>query len=252
MKYIKYFFLLLVIVIANCCIFSNTLMADAAKYASSIPSKETSMTLWQIIKSGGELMIVLGILSIIALGLIIYYFFAFRIKKLLPGDALEKITGFIETKDFLSAKKFCERNTSLIADISLAGLQKLGHDKIVIEEAIEDKGRRSITVLWQKLSYLADIAAIAPMVGLLGTIIGMIQAFNYIVFEIGAVKPILLAGGVSKAMVTTAAGLIIAIPVMIFYAYFRGVLQNITIQYEHISTELFQLISEKNDDDPRI
>ena len=98
--------------------------------------------------------------------------------------------------------------------------------------------------LWQKLSYLADIAAIAPMVGLLGTVLGMIQAFNVIAFQTGAVKPVLLASGISKAMVTTATGLIVAIPAMIFYSFFRGRLQNVTARLENISTELFHLLTD--------
>ena len=117
--------------------------------------------------------------------------------------------------------------------------------KDVIKEAMLDKGRRIVGDMTQKLSYLADVAVISPMVGLLGTVLGMIQAFNVIAFQTGAVKPILLAGGISKAMVTTATGLIIAIPAMIFYSYFRGKVQNITSQLENISTELFHLISDK-------
>jgi biopolymer transport protein ExbB len=80
---------------------------------------------------------------------------------------------------------------------------------------------------------------------LLGTVVGMIQAFNVIAFQTGAVKPILLASGISKAMITTATGLIVAIPAMIFYSYFRGKIQDVSSRFENISTELFQMITEK-------
>ena len=106
-------------------------------------------------------------------------------------------------------------------------------------------GRRGIDDLRQKLSYLADIAVISPMVGLLGTVLGMIQAFNVIAFQTGAVKPILLASGISKAMVTTATGLIIAIPAMIFYSFFKGKVQSVTSHLENLSTELFNLLTEE-------
>jgi biopolymer transport protein ExbB len=110
---------------------------------------------------------------------------------------------------------------------------------------MEDEGRRRADNLWQRLSYLADIAAISPMVGLLGTVLGMIQAFNVIAFQTGAVKPILLASGISKAMVTTAAGLIIAIPAMIFHSFFKGRIQDVIARLENISVELYHLLTEK-------
>jgi len=214
------------------------------KYIPDVVSAEGGMTLWQIIKSGGEVMIVLSLLSMAALSLIVYYFITIKQEKLIPGDFLNRIVGLIEARKYDEAKTLCSANPNLISDITLAGLARKEHEKIVIEEAMQDKGKRSVTGIWQKLSYLADIAAISPMVGLLGTVLGMIQAFNVIAFQAGGVKPVLLASGISKAMITTAAGLIIAIPAMIFYAYFRGVAQSVVSQFEHISSELVQLITE--------
>jgi len=214
------------------------------KYIPDAVYAEGGMTLWQIIRSGGEIMIILALLSIAALALIIYYFLTFKREKLLPGQFLDKTVSLIETQKYEEARILCEGNSNLISDVVLAGITRRGHEKIVIEEAIQDKAKQSVSVLWQKLSYLADIAAISPMVGLLGTVLGMIQAFNVIAFQTGAVKPILLASGISKAMITTATGLIVAIPAMIFYSYFRGVVQGITSQYEHVSTEVSQLITE--------
>jgi biopolymer transport protein ExbB len=83
------------------------------------------------------------------------------------------------------------------------------------------------------------------LIGLLGTVIGMIRAFNAIAFQTAVVKPILLAGGVSQAMVTTAAGLIVAIPAMIFYAYFRGRVHDITNIVENYSTDIIKIVEAK-------
>jgi biopolymer transport protein ExbB len=214
------------------------------KYIPDAAASQGGMTLWQIIKSGGEIMIILAFLSIAALALIIYYFLMMKQEKLLPRDFLNKTVTLVEEKKYDDAITLCKANSNLISNVMLVGLSRVGHEKIIVREAIEDTGRRTVTDLWQKLSYLADIAAIAPMVGLYGTVVGMIQAFNAIAFQPGAVKPILLAYGISKAMITTAAGLTIAIPAMIFYSYFRGIVQSITTQFENIASELAQLVTE--------
>jgi biopolymer transport protein ExbB len=215
------------------------------KYIPNADAAEEGMTLWQIIRSGGEIMIVLAFLSIAALGLIIYYFLAFKPEKLFPEEFLAKAQVLIKESRYEETRKACEENPNLISNVIVAGLARMGRGGDVVEEAMLDKGKRSAADLMQKLSYLADVAVISPMVGLLGTVLGMIQAFNVIAFQTGAVKPILLASGISKAMVTTATGLIIAIPAMIFYSYFRGRVQKIISHLENVSTELFHLITER-------
>lgn len=214
------------------------------KYIPDSGASEAGMTLWQTIYSGGSVMIVLALLSVAALALIIYFFLTITPEKLLPMDSLEQTVKLVEKKDYEKAKTLCKDEDSLPSKVLLAGLARIGREKVVIKEAMQDEGRRGVDDLWQKLSYLSDVAVISPMVGLLGTVLGMIQAFNVIAFQTGAVKPILLASGISKAMVTTATGLIIAIPAMIFHAYFRGVVQNITARLENVSSELFHLITD--------
>ncbi len=206
---------------------------------------EEGMTLWQSIQAGGEVMIVLALLSVAALGLVIYYFLSIKQEKLLPEDFLDESLALVKSKEYGKAKILCRRDKNIIADVLSAALLRLDREKIVIKEVIQDEARRALDGLRQKLSYLADIAAIAPMVGLLGTVLGMIQAFNVIAFQTGAVKPILLASGISKAMITTATGLMIAIPAMIFYSFFRGRVQAISARLEDIATELSHFLAEK-------
>jgi biopolymer transport protein ExbB len=215
------------------------------KYIPDPKTAEEGMTLWQIISSGGEVMVVLAFLSIAALGLIVYYFLTINDARLLPSDLQDGVISSLEQGDHERARLLCENDDTLLSSIISAGLTKAGRDKIVLKEAIEDEGRRNIEALWQRLSYLGDIAAISPMVGLLGTVLGMIQAFNVIAFQTGAVKPILLASGISKAMVTTATGLIIAIPAMIFYSFFRGRVQNASARLEIVSMEILHLLSDQ-------
>jgi len=103
---------------------------------------------------------------------------------------------------------------------------------------MEDEARRFIELHWQRIGFLSDIAVISPMLGLLGTVLGMIKAFNAIAFKIGEVKPIFMAYGVSQAMVTTAAGLIVGIFSMVFYYFFRVRIQNIAVRSEMIIDSL--------------
>ncbi|MDP8299404.1 MAG: MotA/TolQ/ExbB proton channel family protein [Candidatus Tantalella remota] len=215
------------------------------KYIPDTQAAEEGMTLWQIIAAGGEVMIVLALMSVAALGLVIYYFMTIKQEALVPQEFLEKTILLVKNGKFDEAKEKCSSEDNLISRVLQAGLMREDKDKVIVKEAMQDAGRRSTDDLWQKLSYLADVAAISPMVGLLGTVLGMIQAFNVIAFQTGAVKPILLASGISKAMVTTATGLIVAIPCMIFYSFFKGRVQDCNARLENISTELFHLITDK-------
>lgn len=220
----------------------------AEKIQQYIPDAESAaegMTLWQTIMSGGSVMIVLAFLSIAALALIVYYFMTMDPEKLLPGDFQERVLGHIENGEKKQLANMCRGEDNLISAVLSAGMGQTHKEKIIMKEAMEDEGRRLADLLWQKLSYLADVAAISPMVGLLGTVLGMIQAFNVIAFQTGAVKPILLASGISKAMVTTATGLMIAIPSMIFYSFFKGKVRDIVARLEGITAELYQLMAEK-------
>lgn len=222
--------------------YSGFCAENVANYIPDAATTSKGMTLWQTIVSGGQLMIVLALLSVAGLGLVIYYFITIRAEKLLPEAFLEESIRLIEDRKYDDARRECTKNKNLISDVFFVGVVRIGRGDEIIKEAMQDEGRRRSDSLWQKLSYLADIAAIAPLVGLLGTVLGMMQAFNGIMFEVGGAKPVLLAAGISKAMITTAAGLIIAIPAMLFYSFFKGRVQEIIAQLENISTELCNLI----------
>lgn len=220
-------------------------LADAAREARYIPDAQAEyagMTLWQIIAAGGGVMIALAALSVTAVSLTVYYFLSMKRDKLLPQDLFDKLASLMDQGKINEAMILSEGGESILCRVFYAGAAKKGKGPVIVKETMEDEGRRQIDGLWQRLSYLADIAAIAPMVGLLGTVLGMIQAFNVIAFQAGAVKPVLLASGISKAMVTTAAGLIIAVPSMLFYAYFRGVVRTISARLENQSTELYHMM----------
>ena len=213
-------------------------------YVDSIEKSQEGMTLWDMIQAGGFIMAILAVFSVGTIALVFYNFLAVKEKKLVPHEFADNVIQKLEKRDASGVKEMCQNRDNIIASIVLAGLDKKKRGDIFAKEAMENQAKKEVSGLWQSISFLADIAAIAPLIGLLGTVLGMIQAFNVIAFQTAVVKPILLAGGVSKAMVTTAGGLIVAIPAMFFYTYFRSRVQRISNSVESYSADIIKLVSE--------
>lgn len=238
------FFMVIVILTP---LFLNDLVYSATElkpYINSVEQTQKGMTLWQLIKTGGFIMVVLLFLSITGAAIIMYNFLNLKPSKLSPKDFAEDIIQKLESGKYKLVEELCNSNGNIISTIVIAGLEKKRRGALFAKEAMENSARKEIATLWQNISYLADISAVAPMIGLLGTVLGMIQAFNVIAFQTAVVKPILLAGGVSKAMVTTAGGLIVAIPIMLFYSYFRGRVQEISNIVESYSTDIIKIVED--------
>ncbi|MGB3056983.1 MAG: MotA/TolQ/ExbB proton channel family protein, partial [Candidatus Omnitrophota bacterium] len=172
-KNIKCILLIVILTLAVPAVFAPPVVCQEKieEYIPDVDAAEEGMTLWQIIKAGGEVMIVLAFLSVAALSLIIYYFLTFDPKKLMPEDFLDETTSHIKENRYQDASKLCEDNPNLISEVVIAGFNRVTRGKDVIEEAMLDKGRRIVGDMTQKLSYLADVAVISPMVGLLGTVL---------------------------------------------------------------------------------
>ena len=215
----------------------------AAEAVSAVGPKagNPSASLWDLIVSGGICMIFLGMMSVAATALVIYHFRFVTLKRLTPPDFTENLLFLLEKKEYEKAVSVCRQQENMISAIALRGLQKMSKGKAVVEEAIQYEGRARIERLWQNLTYLGDIAVIAPLLGLLGTILGIIEAFGY--FKASTIHPSVLTGGLAKAMVNTVFGLIIAVPCLVFYAYFRGRLSHITTNAERASSEIVQAVT---------
>lgn len=198
-------------------------------------------TLAELFLAGGLSMIFLAILSIVTVALIIYHIKNVRPEKLVPKDLTENILSLLERKEYEKAAQVCRQQDSVISAIALKGLEKLPKGKAVVEEAIQYEGKSQIEGMWQSLTYLGDIAVIAPLLGLLGTIFGMIDAFNF--FKAGTINPMILTQGLAKAMINTAFGLVIAVPAMAAYAYFRGKLTTITSTAERVASEISRILT---------
>lgn len=200
------------------------------------PAPEKAATIWELVVSGGVCMIFLAILSVAAVALVVHHFRSVVPSKLTPPDFIENLLFLLEKKEYEKAVSVCRQQENLVSAIALKGLQKMSKGKSVIEEAVQYEGKARLEQLWQNLTYLGDIAVIAPLLGLLGTILGIIEAFGY--FKASSIAPAVLTGGLAKAMVNTVFGLIIAVPALCFYAYFRGRLSHITTNAERAASEI--------------
>jgi len=213
-------------------------------YVESLKAGQKGMTMWGLVKTGGLIMLVLGFLSVGALASVIYNGMKLKMEHLVPEPFTEELIEKLQKKEFAAAQDMCKGNSSLISRVTRIGLQRRRKGALAVREAMEILSREAAGRFWQRLSVLADIAGVSPMLGLLGTVVGMIQAFNVIAFQVDVVKPILLAGGVAKAMVTTAGGLIVAIPAMISYSFFRIKLQSLLNIVERQTLDIMNLIIE--------
>lgn len=212
------------------------MLASVPAWASAAPAASQAMSLWELLVGGGWPMILLGASSIAALALIIYHFREIRVEKLTPPDFCENLLFLLEKKEYDKAVSVCRQQTNMISAIALKGLQKISKGKAVVEEAIQYEGKARLESLWQNLTYLGDLAVIAPLLGLLGTILGIIDAFGY--FRATTIAPAVLTGGLAKAMINTVFGLIIAVPCLLFYSMFRGRLSHITTNTERAASEM--------------
>ncbi|MDD8045315.1 MAG: MotA/TolQ/ExbB proton channel family protein [Verrucomicrobiota bacterium] len=186
----------------------------------------TGLTLLDIIRLGGFLMYVLAGISILALALALFYAITLRKEALIPARFFSEATDAAHNQGVDGLAAVCRRFDCPAARAIMAGIQQARRstqpDPQMVLGAIEAEGNRQAQKLWRRIQYLNDLGVIAPMVGLLGTVLGMIRSFNAIYLQYGTSKPVTLAGGVAQALITTATGLAIAIPCLLLYSFFRG------------------------------
>jgi biopolymer transport protein ExbB len=184
------------------------------------------LSILDIVRLGGFLMVVLAAISVIALALAIFYAITLRREALAPSRFLKDAEEAARNQGVEGLAAVCRRFDCPAGRALLAGIEKAGKtplpDHALVLGAIEAEGNRQAQKLWRRIQYLNDLGVIAPMVGLLGTVLGMIRSFNAIYLQYGTSKPVTLAGGVAQALITTATGLAIAIPCLLLYSFFRG------------------------------
>ncbi|MEM0898211.1 MAG: MotA/TolQ/ExbB proton channel family protein [Verrucomicrobiota bacterium] len=206
-----------------------------------------ALSFGDILRDTGFLAIPLVILSVIAVFLIIFYFATIHRGAVVSNRFMNQADQLIRAQDYQGLLAVCNRHNESISRITAKTLDFATKNPTAsfdeVREVTESEGARQAGILHQRIQYLADIGAVAPMVGLLGTVIGMIKSFRVISVEasIGA-KQMGLASGVSEALLTTAGGLAIGIPALIVYSVFRGKVQGLVAEMEAASTHIMALL----------
>ncbi|MDT3696549.1 MAG: MotA/TolQ/ExbB proton channel family protein [Ignavibacterium sp.] len=207
------------------------------------------MNLFDIFLKGGLIMWPILLSSIIGLAVSIDRFLMLRKAKINVPAFMVRIRGFIKKKDISGAISYCIEEKSPVANIVRKGLNKYryGHDRV--KDAIENAGSQEVSKLEKGLSVLASVAGIAPLLGFLGTVTGMIQAFMTIEELAGAANPSDLAGGIWEALITTAFGLIIGIPALALYNYFLGAVKKLVGEMETVANDVIDVIQDEGKGD---
>lgn len=207
----------------------------------SIPTK----SLLHVVREGGPLMIPIGICSFILFVFVFERSISLRRGRVIPGPFVKRFLEQIREQqlDREQALKLCEENGSPVAEVFAAAVRKWGRPSVEVEQAIIDAGERVTNGLRRYLRLFNGITTISPLLGLLGTVLGMIRAFNAIVAAGAMGRPELLAAGISQALLTTAAGLTVAIPALIAYLYFISRVDRLIIEIDALGQELVGLIS---------
>lgn len=177
--------------------------------------------MFELVKAGGWLMLPIVACSVISLGIIIERIWTLQRKRVIPENLVAQVWQLHKKGELTNLHINTIRQGSPLGRILAAGLVNRMHSREIMKEAIEEVGRQVVHELERFLTTLGTIASIAPLLGLLGTVIGMIKVFSAIMIA-GVGNPGELAGGISEALITTAAGLSVAIPSIMFHRYFEG------------------------------
>ncbi|MCL1921735.1 MAG: MotA/TolQ/ExbB proton channel family protein [Kiritimatiellaeota bacterium] len=200
------------------------------------------MSLKEVWACGGWVMWVLAALSIFALAMVLYFIWALRAGAVIPHALVSDVLSRVRSGDLNEARRLADRTPCPFASVVLAALNCLRNvpncDSSLLRSTMEAEGTRQADAIQGQTEMLLDVSTIAPLIGLLGTVLGMFQAFGGIADGIEAAKPVVLAAGVSKAIVTTIFALIVAIPCMACYALFRRRASRQISNLEAVSSEV--------------
>ncbi len=195
----------------------------------------------EFLAKGGVLMVPLGVCSILALAIILERTLNLRTRKIIQSDVLQQVRDLVAENQVSDAMTLCRRYPSVMGRILLVTIANHERDREELRSIVEDAGRQEVTTLDRNLGALGTIAAIAPLLGLTGTVFGMIRTFA-VISQKGIAHPSQLAGGISEALITTATGLVIAIPTLIFYNYFTTRVDRLILEIEKHSYRVVETL----------
>ncbi len=224
-----------------------TLFAAAPIASAPIPTR----SLFDMLLAGGPLIIPILLASFLMTLIVFERVISLRRGRVVPRLFIERFLlqvreGALDRADALER---CEDESSHIARVFAAGIRKWGKPAVEVEQAVLDEGERIANVLRRYLRVLNGASTISPLLGLLGTVWGMIQAFNVIASSPAMGRSEMLAGGISVALITTATGLLVAIPALIFYLFFVGRVDGLIMEIDRYGQQLVNLISNEGLED---
>ncbi len=229
----------LTLLLILCLVFSACVLAqEELDIKNPNQTSDYALSLWGLVSESGLIGWIIMLVSVATMALTIEHIFSLRRDKLIPPDLLQDIEDLFEDEAYEEVMETCNADPGYLTNVIWAALERIdsGYDSMV--KAVHSVGEEESVKLQQKISWLQLISSIAPMLGLLGTVTGMIAAFWKIANLEGAPKPKDLAGGIFQALVTTCMGIGVAIPAMSIYFYFRNKVVRISMEINGVAEEL--------------
>ncbi len=193
------------------------------------------------LQKGGIIMVPLFVSSILGLAIVLERAFGLRTRKVLVPEIVTAIEKIKSIEDVRVAERICETKLGPFANIVLAALRNQGLTRDELKEIILDQGRQEVRILQRGLVMLETIAGVSPLLGLMGTVIGMIKVFN-VISQQGIGQASVLSGGISEALITTVTGLAIGIPALVAFNYFTNKAESLVMDIEKYSTTVLHKI----------
>lgn len=232
---------------------SNSLAQDATvvptvaveESASDDGSIIATRNLLGMIRDGGVVMLPIIVCSFVLVVFVFERTISLRRGRVIPSPFVKRFMHQLRAGELTpeAALAICDENDSAVANVFAAGVRRWGRPAVEVEQAVLDAGERAVTGLRRYIRVFNGISTISPLLGLLGTVFGIIEAFNAIAKTQAMGRPELLAGGISEALLTTAAGLVVAIPALIFYHYFVSRVDQLTVELDSLGQELVEEIA---------
>ena len=200
--------------------------------------------MWEIVTAGGWLMVPIIVCSIVALAIVGERFFTLKPEKVVPNNLVADVWRMASNRQLNDEKIREIQRGSPLGRVLAAGLHNRSSDREIMKASIEEVGGHVAHELARYLNALGTIAAVTPLLGLLGTVVGMISVFTNIT-TVGVGNPAQLAGGISQALITTAGGLMVAIPTLMFHRYFRAKVDGLVVDMEKESLKLVDVLQKR-------
>ena len=211
--------------------------------AAPAPPKSIVRNLTELYTKGGWAMHILAIMSVVALGVSFAKFIMLMFARTGSKKTMLQVSRVLQDQGVQAAQELCQKKSGPVAAILAAGLGRVDHGPDAVERAVEHAGGIEMAFLEKGLTILTTTVTVAPMVGFLGTVSGMINAFESIALH-GEIEPSIVASGISEALITTATGLIVAIPFQIIYSFFVSLIDGMVLDMEEGSESLLMTLTE--------